>query len=482
MRKIFALMTLLIVFTGFIPGNTYSSDTGYFVVTAYYSPLPDQEFYITGNYESEIRLNGRGTNGASGREVFSGMLAAPGKYGFGTKIYLEGLGVGDVQDRGGAIVPAGERGYSHDRIDVWVGKGEEGLRRAMYWGKRKVKGQVIDRSKRSTLDYNSIPAPTWATNNLKVSTKVPSFFYKPLGKGADQESVKQLQKFLTEANLYNGEVNGIYNDAVISAIFDFQVKNELVSYESEYGAGYWGNKTRKLFLKKYLSGEYKIITQVEEQDITESLFDGPANSPAKVEVLQDILSQLELYHGEIDGNYSNISAVILELQLEEELIENKYHPAAGWFGPKTRETIEVKYEEYLEKKQLLEEQDAKKRELKEVSNKQAQEIVGAIGSVAFGEVSPNVRTLQTTLSKLGYFNHKDTAIFGKVTSNSILRFQIDSNLVESASDKGAGNYGPKTKEALIEALTRYGYEQELEKLEQENNLQQDTAEIVYFTA
>jgi 3D (Asp-Asp-Asp) domain-containing protein len=37
------------------------------------------------------------------------MLAAPGKYGFGTKIYLEGLGVGEVTDRGGAIVAAGKR-------------------------------------------------------------------------------------------------------------------------------------------------------------------------------------------------------------------------------------------------------------------------------------------------------------------------------------------------------------------------------------
>jgi 3D (Asp-Asp-Asp) domain-containing protein len=32
------------------------------------------------------------------------MLAAPKKYAFGTKIHLEGLGVGMVDDRGGAIV------------------------------------------------------------------------------------------------------------------------------------------------------------------------------------------------------------------------------------------------------------------------------------------------------------------------------------------------------------------------------------------
>ncbi len=36
-----------------------------FSVTAYYSPLPGQSFYLKGNYEAETRLNGNGTNGAS---------------------------------------------------------------------------------------------------------------------------------------------------------------------------------------------------------------------------------------------------------------------------------------------------------------------------------------------------------------------------------------------------------------------------------
>jgi hypothetical protein len=31
----------------------------FFVVTAYYSPLPDQKYYLRGNYEDEVILNGR---------------------------------------------------------------------------------------------------------------------------------------------------------------------------------------------------------------------------------------------------------------------------------------------------------------------------------------------------------------------------------------------------------------------------------------
>lgn len=114
-----------------------------FIVTAYYSPLPDQSFYLKGSYEADLRLNGNGTHGASGKEVYPGMLAAPKTYTFGTKIYLEGLGIGTVDDRGGAIVSSGSRGYNADRLDVWMGQGEEGLRRALSWGKRTVSGEII---------------------------------------------------------------------------------------------------------------------------------------------------------------------------------------------------------------------------------------------------------------------------------------------------------------------------------------------------
>ena len=33
-----------------------------FIVTAYYSPLPNQDRYLRGSYEADIRLNGNGTH------------------------------------------------------------------------------------------------------------------------------------------------------------------------------------------------------------------------------------------------------------------------------------------------------------------------------------------------------------------------------------------------------------------------------------
>ena len=62
-------------------------------ISGYYSPKPVQDVYTRDTYEAEIRLNGRGTHGASGAPVFNGMVAAPKNYAFGTVIILPGLGI-----------------------------------------------------------------------------------------------------------------------------------------------------------------------------------------------------------------------------------------------------------------------------------------------------------------------------------------------------------------------------------------------------
>lgn len=78
-KWIYSIVTVL-SFCIFLPSSGYAAtvgDTQEFIVTAYYSPLPDQSFYLKGNYDAEKKLNGNGTNGASGVPVFTGMIAAP---------------------------------------------------------------------------------------------------------------------------------------------------------------------------------------------------------------------------------------------------------------------------------------------------------------------------------------------------------------------------------------------------------------------
>jgi len=201
MKKLISTLMLFFISLSLFPVNWFASTSDtYFVVTAYYSPLPDQQYYLKGNYADEIRLNGKGIAWASGKWVFSWMLAAPQNYAFGTKIYLEWLWVWSVEDRWGAIVNAWNRWYSNDRIDVWMWYWDEGLRRALYWGKRTVKGTFMSNNTELDLDYNSIPAPLWATNGLEVT---PSIFYKSIWTESLWEDIYALKLFLSENNIYS---------------------------------------------------------------------------------------------------------------------------------------------------------------------------------------------------------------------------------------------------------------------------------------
>ncbi len=102
------------------------------VTTAYYSPEPDQTRYATGTREGDVELNGPGERTADGTAPRPGVVAAPRSYAFGTLLHLDGYGLGTVHDRGGRIVTTD----GVDRVDVWMGRGDEGLHRALVWGVR----------------------------------------------------------------------------------------------------------------------------------------------------------------------------------------------------------------------------------------------------------------------------------------------------------------------------------------------------------
>jgi hypothetical protein len=58
MKKTLSSICVVFLSITLIPLKTFAlDDAGYFIVTAYYSPLPNQKYYYTGNYESEIKLN-----------------------------------------------------------------------------------------------------------------------------------------------------------------------------------------------------------------------------------------------------------------------------------------------------------------------------------------------------------------------------------------------------------------------------------------
>lgn len=493
MKKILSI--LLIIFTIVLQFNitvySYNSND-YFVVTAYYSPLPDQNYYLTWNYESEKRLNWQWIRWASWKWVFSGMLAAPKNYKFWTKIKLEWLWIWEVSDRWWAIVNAWNRWYKSDRIDVWVWYWDEWLRRALYWGKRTVKWNFVDYNTKVNLDYKIISAPLWATKWLK---KISNIFNSWIGIWSNKSSINKLQNLLTEVGLYQWEINWEYTNEIIDIIYNFQLENWLIKNWNTYWAWYWWKNTRALFLKMYLNWNFdtknkKIIKEkptnnIESKKIVNKdnilIFNSAINWSDNIKILQNILLNLWLYKWNISWIAKDIVNPIYNYQLSKWIITWISSAWAWNFWPKTRKSLKITYEKYLqnieskkieedrikeqEKQKKINEENRKKelenkyKKLEELSLKKAEEKIKNIWNPIFWEVSKWVRELQITLKELGYFNYKDTAIYWKITKESIVAFQIDKKIILSKNDFWAWIIWPKTKKVLKNILKYHFMEQ-----------------------
>lgn len=125
--------------------NTSKKDTtlnGWSAINASYAKYDDggedNITIIATAYTSSAEENGgyAGLN-AIGGKLGPGCIAAPKDIPFQTKIRISGLGVFNVEDRGGAIVRVSEDVI---RIDVWMNSYKE----AMKFGKRVYKGRILN--------------------------------------------------------------------------------------------------------------------------------------------------------------------------------------------------------------------------------------------------------------------------------------------------------------------------------------------------
>jgi len=247
-----------------------------FKISAYYSPLPCQEKYTTGSYEGDIRLNGSGVNSADGTPVYPGMIAAPKTYSFGEKMDIPGIGLVAVHDRGGAIVPANNGRGAYDRLDIWMGYGDEGLQRALNWGKRDVDVVVYgindsikeeiylpgyDKSESSANEctYKNVESnPVVSTStSTPVATDTSKLSYN-LQIGSSGYEVQKLQKELTFLSYFRTDVTGYFGPITEHAVFKFQQSQGLVGDKDSAGAGIAGPKTRDRLNEIIATREYTI--------------------------------------------------------------------------------------------------------------------------------------------------------------------------------------------------------------------------------
>lgn len=365
--------------------NSYASvnnEYRKFYVTAYYSPLPNQSFYLKWNYEDEKKLNWEWIRWASGREVYIWMIAAPKNYAFWTKIHFEGLWYWIVDDRWWAIVGSGSRGYDGDRIDIWMWHGEDWLRRALNWWKRVVYGKIISDNELYSYDLLNInnfqlsktiiniPKTTYVAKN-NISENKNETLPISITKNSKTEDIKKIQEILKNLWYYSWDINWIYDKNIIDSIAEFQLKNNLIKSYNEYGV--W------------------------------------------------------------------------------------------WYWPKTKQTLTVKYNEFLVLQKKLEEDRLLAEKLKKLEEeKNAKDLAlidqkitnftSNIWTPKTNEVWIHIRKLQKTLKILGFFEDKDTAIFWPKTQQSLLNYQISRQLVSKWDDPGAWMIWEKTLAKIKEDL------------------------------
>lgn len=369
-KFLIAILSLVIASPSALSGDLAGAEnfeenfpyTKTFILSAYYSPLPCQEKYVTGSYSGDIRLNGSGVNSADGTPVYAGMIAAPRTYAFGTKMYIPGVGIAAVHDRGGAIVSAGNRGHEHDRLDIWMGYGDKGLTRALNWGKRTLDvtvygindaileqitltGYSNDEAVPNECIY-SIDALSPTTPMNVVEVKDLSIDLKYGNRGP---AVYALQGELKKLNFFKEDTTGFYGELTEHAVFKFQQSQSLVGNEDSPGAGVFGPKTRDRMQEITASRAY---TQVLVAQATEKYNDkhdrffvkneldfGMVSS--EVKILQKFLKAQGFFESPLITNYygPQTREAVLRYQLANGLISDPNDTGAGRVGPETLNAI-----------------------------------------------------------------------------------------------------------------------------------------------
>lgn len=309
-----------------------------FLVTAYYSPLPDQTRYYLGSYESDIAFNGRGIAGNDGTNVYPGMIAAPSEVPFGSRIALPGMGiVGTVHDRGSAIQRI-EDGTM--RIDLWMGEGEEGLARALAWGAQRVKGKIYEPDHEAmpaeSFDLAQFPAPESALARLPSNPIIllgiddPQYGDTSSEVSATQHALKILGYFDHDITNYFGDVT---RDAL--ALFQRDLGIEGIGDSAD-------ERTRTALI-----AHRTIASEIEAPPLPEDdvLLRGEAGK--EIRVLQRILSLLGNYEGKVDGEYSQkVMSSVYRFQTSHGIVQSLSDIGAGMVGPQTRRALLAAWREY----------------------------------------------------------------------------------------------------------------------------------------
>jgi hypothetical protein len=402
----------------------------YFIVTAYYSPLENQEDYITGSYEGDIRLNGSWIRGASGKNVFPWMIAAPKKYSFWTKIYIAWLWTWSVEDRGGAIIEASDGWPSHDRLDVWMWFGDEWRRRAILWWARKVSGYVVENNAPITIEFSK-------SLSLEILWGV-------IWPDSDEWDIKRLQEFLISLKMYSWIVDWNHN-SIKDTIIEYQLKHNIIRSREDEEAWYFWPKTIALIKKEYPNTLVKLQNKntqnswVKMKNTTfESILKKNVYSDANrsdVKELQTLLKHVWIYKWKIDGEYKSVKSSLINYQIKRKIISDNNQTGAGNFWPKTRETIKKEFSQILSKN--------------DTNILNSSQLIIKIPQVNIGpdSKSESIKELQTFMTSLNIYNGVIDWKYDSI-KESIIKYQLKNGIIKTKEDEAAWYFWPKTREKM----------------------------------
>lgn len=427
----------------FAAGQAFEQD---FVLTAYYSPEPDQCCYVKGNLIADAILNGQGTHAADGTPVYPGMLAAPGSYPFGTRIVLPGLGTFTVHDRGGAI----QEWSSAHRLDVWAGAGEEGLARALHFGVKKMKGTVYPPGSDQpavSVDLTKLPAPPERLRPFQVAGT--GVFGLKGSVGQTSLSVSLVQEALRDIGYFQEAVTGFYGPATVAALAAFQR-----DFRLEGSAEAFSERTLAVLEAR----RRRVRAQSPIPDAV-----SPESPARDIVQAQRALRFIGYYRGRTDGVFSDtLRNAILTLQQRAGLVADASSPGAGRIGPKTKEAILRVWH-----RQLAHAGADRLQAYERVQSTMRERGLGTFGFLSKGDKGSAVKSVQQVLVHLGFLPaEKATGLYGDMTEQAILAFQKSHGVIQSETDQGAGSVGPATVmrlrqievDRLYKLVRSYGWE------------------------
>ena len=361
-----------------------------FVVTAYYSPKSWQAFYYKDSFEAEKALNWEWFHWASWKWVFNGMLAAPSSYDFGWLLYFPTLGwVWEIADRWWAIVQAGEKWQSHDRIDIWMWTWELWLVKALVFGKQTLTWYYCDAA---TVKAKWIKAKIWFNLGAIPIQKYffdSTLFIQELKYDRTDVWVYKLQEYLIKFG-YMDKKTWYFGSETKNALCKYQVSRWLSTWKY---CGNFGGNTR-YFMKNeaklrwflpdftetstiedliYYSQNYSfkptvILSNSEESGLdswslvqndnitkrtinyfTEPYNNGTQNS--KIWDLQDMLRHYGFYEWELTSTYDKKTVnAVHNFQIAAWILSANDTTSASrwWMWPSTRNKLNEKRTEFQE--------------------------------------------------------------------------------------------------------------------------------------